>query len=688
MANVSNRPGAGVANTSATVASKTDAPPSSVRPIRRLLVANRGEIARRIMRTAHSMGISTVAIYADGDAAAPFVSDADSAIALKGRTSTETYLDISKVIAACQRSGADAVHPGYGFLSENAHFAQAVIDAGMTWVGPSPAAIRGIGDKLAAKRLMQTIKVPTLDAHEIHTGPDADAQVIAAAAKIGYPVLVKAAAGGGGRGMRVVESPVGLLDAIVSARREAVSSFKDGTVFLERWLSKSRHVEIQLLGDQHGNLVHLFERECSIQRRHQKIIEEAPSPAVDASLRERMGQAALAAARAIGYYSAGTAEFLVSGQEFFFLEVNTRLQVEHPVTEAITGLDLVREQIRIAEGETLTFAQSDLRINGYAIEARLCAEDPANNFLPAPGTVDVWAPSEGAGLRYDAGVESGSVIGVEFDPMIAKVIAHGATRREAAARLARALEMTRIQGITHNRDFLVSCLRSREFLAGETTTDFIERVSPAAIRSPGQVELDVAAMATALFSRAQRLAGARVQKTILGGFRNSHMPPEVIRYRVGAETLVVSYRNTRDGGFAMHVNDRPHSAKVLSTRADRIDLEVDGHRSSVAVTSMAARHLIHGPGGDLELRELPRYPMPERASFRGGMLAPMPGKVLSISVTEGMVVESGQLLLILEAMKMEHRITAPTAGTVKGLKVIEGDQVANGALLVVFEETK
>lgn len=675
-------------NTMAEAEAPTASAVPSVRPIRRLLVANRGEIARRIMRTAHSMGISTVAIYAESDAAAPFVTDADSAIALSGRTSAETYLDIDKVIAACQRSGADAVHPGYGFLSENANFAQAVIDAGITWVGPSPAAIRGIGDKLAAKRLMQAIKVPTLEAHEIHTGPDADTRAIAAAEKIGYPVLIKAAAGGGGRGMRVVESPTGLLDAIASARREATSSFKDGTVFLERWLSKSRHVEIQLLGDQHGNLVHLFERECSIQRRHQKIIEEAPSPAVDTGLRERMGQAALAAARAIGYYSAGTAEFLVSGQEFFFLEVNTRLQVEHPVTEAITGLDLVREQILVAEGEALAFTQADLRINGYAIEARLCAEDPANNFLPAPGTVDIWAPSEGHGLRYDSGVESGSVVGVEFDPMIAKVIAHGPTRREAAARLARALETTRIQGITHNRDFLVACLRSKEFLAGDTTTDFIERVSPATTRAQRESELDVAAMATALFSRAQRLAGARVQKTILGGFRNSHMPAELIRYQVGSQTLAVSYRNTRDGGFAMEVNGRAHLVKVHGTSVGNIDFEVDGLRNTVAVTSMTERHLIHGPAGDLELRELPRYPMPERAGFRGGMLAPMPGKVLSISVAEGAAVEAGQLLLILEAMKMEHRITAPAAGTVKGLKVSEGEQVANGALLVVFEESK
>ncbi len=663
-------------------ASTANAP--TIKPIRRLLVANRGEIARRIMRTAQRMGIATVAIYADSDAGAPFVREADTAIALNGRNSTETYLDIEKVIAACKRSGADAVHPGYGFLSENAAFAEAVIANGMTWVGPSPAAIRGIGDKLAAKRLMQTINVPTLDAHEI----SADRDAAAAAKKIGYPVLIKAAAGGGGRGMRIVDAPDGLTAAIVSARREATASFKDGTVFLERWLTQSRHVEIQILGDQHGNLVHLFERECSIQRRHQKIIEEAPSPAVSPELRERMGQAALTAARAIGYYSAGTAEFLVSGDQFFFLEVNTRLQVEHPVTEAITGLDLVREQIRVAEGEALAFKQSDLRIHGHAIEARLCAENPAKNFLPTPGTVDIWQPAEGEGLRYDAGIESGSTIGVEFDPMIAKVIAFGPTRREAASRLARALEMTRLQGITHNRDFLVACLRTPEFLSGDTTTDFIERVKPAASRKPEQSELDLVAVAAALFARSHRRAQAGVQKTVPGGFRNSHMPAEVIRYRAGTEVLTVSYRNNRDGSFAVQLNDRPYRARVFAVSDSAIDLDLDGHRNTVAIKTMADRHLIHGPGGDLELRELARYPMPERAEFRGGMLAPMPGKVLAIAAKEGSEVEAGQLLLILEAMKMEHRITAPAKGTVKALKVAEGDQVANGALLVVFEEAK
>ena len=656
----------------------------SVKPIRRLLVANRGEIARRIMRTAHAMGISTVAVYSDGDADAPFVHEADAGIALGGRTATESYLDIEKVLAAAKRAGADAVHPGYGFLSENATFAQAVIDAGMIWVGPSPDAIKRIGDKLAAKRLLQPLKVPLLEAVELTESADA----ASAAEKIGYPVLIKAAAGGGGRGMRIVEQPKDLAQAIASARREATASFRDGTVFLERWLTKSRHVEIQILGDRHGNLVHLFERECSIQRRHQKIIEEAPSPAVDESLRERMGQAALTAAKAIGYYSTGTVEFLVSGKEFFFLEVNTRLQVEHPVTEMITGLDLVREQLRVAEGEPLGYGQKDLRIGGHAIEARLCAEDPRKRFLPTPGTVQLWEPAQGEGVRTDSGIEAGSTIGIEFDPMIAKIIAHAPTRREAAAKLARALEATRIQGITHNRDFLVACLRTSEFLAGDTSTDFIERVKPQATRAVDSIELHAAAISAALHDRWKRRSDARVMKTIAGGFRNSVMPPEQVAYSIGDQKLEVAYRLNRDGSFAFTIGDLACRVVERSVTEQGIDLEIDGRRSALAVTAVDDHRYIHGPAGDLDLVELPRFPRADRAGSGGGLTAPMPGKVLSVVVKEGQSVERGQLLLVLEAMKMEHRIDAPWAGTVKTLNVAEGDQVANGATLVVLEQAE
>ena len=660
-----------------------------LKPIRRLLVANRGEIARRIFRTAHAMGMSTVAIHADGDIDAPFVREADTAVALHGRTSAQTYLDVGKVIDACRRSGADAVHPGYGFLSENAGFAQAVIDAGLTWVGPSPEAIRGIGDKLAAKTLMQQVGVPTLQAHELVEGEDATA----AAERIGYPVLIKAAGGGGGRGMRIVESPAGLAQAIEGARREAKAAFGNGTVFLERWLTKSRHVEIQVLGDQHGNLVHLFERECSIQRRHQKIIEEAPSPALNPALRERMGRAALDAVRAIRYHSAGTVEFLLSGEEFFFLEVNTRLQVEHPVTEAITGLDLVREQLRIAEGEALGYGQADLRIDGHAIEARLCAENPARQFLPTPGTVDVWAPAQGPGVRFDSGIESGSAIAIEFDPMIAKVIVKAPTRREAAAKLARVLEQTRLQGITSNRDFLVSVLRTPEFLAGDTTTDFIERVKPAPMREILPADRLTAAVAATLHARAQRRGAARVLARVPGGWRNSKMPPQKVVYRDkgvrdAAHDLAITYVQQRDGSFLIHAAGQDHRAVVMRTSATEIELDLDGIRSTVALTRLQDRVLVHGTFGDLEFTELPRFPKADRADFRGGLMAPMPGRVLSIAVKAGQTVEKGQLLLVLEAMKMEHRITAPTDGTVKSVNVGENEQVANGAMLVMLDEKK
>jgi propionyl-CoA carboxylase alpha chain len=648
------------------------------------LIANRGEIARRIMRTAHTMGISTVAVYSEGDAAAPFVREADVAIALGGRTAAESYLDIDKVIHACKCAGADAVHPGYGFLSENAAFAEAVISRGMNWVGPSPKAIRTIGDKLGAKRLLKPAGVPLLDGIELTEAADA----AAAAERIGYPVLIKAAAGGGGRGMRVVEAPSDLKQAVVSARREAAASFGDDRVFLERWLARSRHVEIQILGDSHGNLVHLFERECSIQRRHQKIIEEAPSPALDEGLRRQMGQAALAVGRAIGYSSTGTVEFLVSGREFFFLEVNTRLQVEHPVTEMITGLDLVREQLRVAEGEVLGFTQADLSISGHAIEARLCAEDPRQNFLPTPGTVQAWEPSRGDGIRIDSGIETGSGIGIEFDPMVAKVIAHAPTRREAAAKLARALETTRIQGITHNRDFLVATLRTPEFLRGETTTDFIERVRPEATRTVDEAELRAAAIAAALYDRAGRRSETRVMKTIPGGFRNSVMPPQQVAYSFGGERLDVSYSLNRDGSFAAAVNGRTCRVLQHGCCDGSIDLEIDGRRSAFAVAAVGASRFIHGSAGDIELEELPRFPSADRIEQHGGLKAPMPGKVTSVMVTEGDVVERGQLLLVLEAMKMEHRIDAPWAGTVKTLNVAEGEQVANGAMLVIMEEAE
>jgi len=654
-----------------------------IEPIRRLLIANRGEIARRVIRTAHEMGVATVAVYADGDVGAPFVREADSAIALNGQTSAETYLDRDKVLDAARRSGADAVHPGYGFLSENAAFAGAVIDAGMRWVGPSPEAIAQMGDKLAAKRLIGEAEVPTLPAIELDAGQDLEA----AAAEIGYPVLVKASAGGGGRGMRVVESADQLAAAVEGARREAGAAFGDDTLFLERWLTATRHVEIQILGDNHGNLVHLFERECSIQRRHQKIIEEAPSPAVDAELRAAMGEAAVSAARRIGYASAGTVEFLLAGREFFFLEVNTRLQVEHPVTEEITGIDLVREQIRIAEGESLGYGQDDLAMNGHAIEARIYAEDPNRGFLPSPGTVDVWRPAADGLARFDSGVESGSEVSVEFDPMIAKVIAHAPTRREAASRLARALERTSLQGLRHNRDFLVATLREPAFLAGDTTTDFIERVDPSRTRELSGQDLADAVTAAVICGQAVRRANAKVLRGFRSGWRNSSMPPERATFTMGDIEVPVSYRSRRDGTFSVTIAEQERTVAAYAAGDDGADLEIDGRRLQFAVGNRGDRWLVHGADYDVDLVELPRLPLPEQLEVKGGLTAPMPGNVLATHIGEGDPVTEGQLLLVLEAMKMQHRITAPFDGRVKEMHVEEGQQVDNGALLVLLEES-
>ncbi|MAM80334.1 MAG: carbamoyl-phosphate synthase L chain ATP-binding protein [Gammaproteobacteria bacterium] len=654
----------------------------TVKPITSILVANRGEIARRIMRTARDMGIQTVAVYADGDQDAPFVKEADAAFALNGRTSAESYLVIEKIIDTCKRSGADAVHPGYGFLSENAEFAKAVIDAGFTWIGPSPEVISSMGDKLSAKKLMQKADVPTLPAIEVTDHLD----INSAANDIGYPVLVKASAGGGGRGMRVVQNKSDLASAIKSAKREAASSFGDDTVFLEKWLDRSRHIEIQIIGDKHGNLTHCFERECSIQRRHQKLIEEAPSPAVSPEIRAAMGEAAVKAAKSLGYASAGTVEFLLQDSEFYFLEVNARLQVEHPVTEEIIGFDLVREQIRVAEGECLSFTQEDLSINGHAIEARLCAEDPNNDFLPSPGPVNVWQTSAAGNVRFDSGVESGSIIAMEFDAMIAKVIAHAPTRREAAMKLARALETTSIQGLTTNRDFLVSTLRSEAYLAGDTTTDFIERVNPARVRKISDDELTEAVIAAALASQAKNRTNAKVLKSIRSGWRNTMLPFQLLNFSHQGTIWHVEYRSQRDGSFKVRIAGNEIIVRVLNVDADSLSLDIDGKRLNFWVHHRLDEWHIHTSKGDLSLTQLPRYPLQEGEEQRGGLVAPMPGTVLSTEITTGDNVGKGDLLVTLEAMKMEHRITAPRDGKIENVHVAAGDQVETDQLLVTLVE--
>ncbi|CAB4878641.1 unannotated protein [freshwater metagenome] len=634
-----------------------------------ILIANRGEIARRIMRSAHDMGIRTVAVYVDSDAAAPFVSEADEAVRL-----ATGYLDGAAIIAAAVTAGAEAIHPGYGFLSENAGFAADVVAAGLTWIGPPPEAIASMGDKLAAKRLAVAAGVPTLPSADTPDG----------AAAVGYPLLVKASAGGGGKGMRIVATAAELDEAVASARREALSGFGNDTVFLERYVASSRHIEIQILGDAHGNLVHLGERECSIQRRHQKLIEESPSPVVDDAMRTAMGEAALQLGRSMGYQSAGTVEFLVDDatREFFFLEVNTRLQVEHPVTEEVTGIDLVREQIRIAAGEPLGYAQSDITFSGHAIEARLCAEDPDAGFLPATGTLSAFAPAPTPVVRWESGVQQGSVVSVTFDPMLAKVIAHAPTRTEAAGLLALALERLHLGGVTTNRDFLAATLRHPNFIAGDTTTDFIERVRPALKLTLNDADLHRAGVAAALWIQGENRAHAPVLAQLPSGWRNARLPAQHTALRHGDRIVDIAYRSRRDGSFAI---DGSGSALIHRRSPADIDVEVDGRRSTLRITRAADRIFVQTPRGTIDFHIVPRFEVPGSELPTGGLTAPMPGTVLDVRVAVGDHVSAGTTLVVMEAMKMEHHITAPADGIITEVFVGAGQQVGNGAVLLMLE---
>ncbi len=634
-----------------------------------LLVANRGEIARRVIRTAHSMGIRCVAVFVEGDATAPFVSDADQSVRLP-----TGYLDGAAVIDAARSTGAEAIHPGYGFLSENPTFAAEVTAAGLIWVGPPAAVIAEMGDKPAAKHVAAAAGVPTL--HSVEDPRDA--------ADVGYPLLVKASAGGGGKGMRLVASPAELDDAVASARREAAGGFGDDRVFLERYVAASRHVEIQILGDSHGSLVHLGERECSIQRRHQKLIEESPSPAVDDAMRSAMGEAALHLGRALGYQSAGTVEFLVDDatREFFFLEVNTRLQVEHPVTEEVTGIDLVREQLRIAAGEPLGYEQNDITFSGHAIEARLCAEDPEAGFLPATGTLVAFAPADAPAVRWESGIKQGSVVTVAFDPLLAKVVAHAPTRTEAAMRLALALERLHLGGVTTNRDFLAATLRHQHFIDGATTTDFIERCQPARTLVLGEAELAWTATAAALWLQGENRSNAPVLAELPSGWRNARLPAQAMSLRHGDHNVDVTYRAQRDRSFTIG-----HGARAYVHRRSPwdIDIEIAGRRSTVRVTRAADLLYIQSARGTVEFEIVPRFEVLGSRSPAGGLIAPMPGTVVEVRVAVGEHVTAGTTLVVMEAMKMEHHISAPADGVVTEVFVGADQQVDNGAALLMIE---
>jgi acetyl/propionyl-CoA carboxylase alpha subunit len=647
-------------------------------PIRRILVANRGEIARRVFRTARDMGISTVAVYSDADAGMPFVRDADQSVRLPGNTPAETYLRGDLVIEAAKVTGADAIHPGYGFLSENAEFARQVAAAGLTWIGPPADAIEAMGSKLGAKRMMRDAGVPTLPWAESVEG----------AADVGFPLLVKASAGGGGRGMRIVREASELAEAVEAASREAGSAFGDATVFCERYLESPRHIEVQVFADTHGNVVSLFERECSIQRRHQKIVEEAPSPAVDAALREQLGEAAVAAARAVGYVGAGTVEFVMAPDaSYAFLEMNTRLQVEHPVTECITGLDLVRLQILVACGEPLPAEALSPTISGHAIEVRLYAEDATNGFLPVTGTLREFDISRD--VRCDTGVEAGSVVSPYYDAMIAKVIAHAPSRSEAAAKLAAGLRQSRLHGVTTNRDLLVRILSEDEFLAGATDTGYLDRHDPAEL---GAALLDEAgrrqhAAAAALAIQVSNRAAARVWSRIPSGWRNNPSQRQHVVLDDGDSQVHVDYVIGRGGAVELAVDDQPVAVEGHSVTGQVVDASMHGvrRRFRVAVAADGAAVDVDSPLGASSFDVVPRFDDPSHHVVAGSLVAPMPGSVVRVLVEQGAAVAKGDPLVVLEAMKMEHTVASPANGTVGEVRVQAGQQVDAGSVLVVVD---
>ena len=635
----------------------------------KLLIANRGEIACRIIKSAHEMGISCVAVYTNADSESPFVRQADEAVKL-----SDTYLNGKEIIEAAIQTGAQAIHPGYGFLSENAKFSRDVLKAGLIWVGPSSKVITSMGDKLKAKDIAEKAGVPTLP---MTTDPKK-------ANTIGYPILIKAAAGGGGKGMRIVESKKDLKESLLGAQREAMTGFGDDRVFIERYVASSRHIEIQILGDTHGNVVHLGERECSIQRRHQKIIEESPSPRVNPEMREAMGDAAIKLAKKLKYESAGTVEFLVDDKsgEFWFLEVNTRLQVEHPVTEEVTGKDLVYEQLRIARGEELGYNQEDISWEGSSIEARLYAEDPANEFLPATGTLIAYETDDSIDARWDTGIEQGSVIGTDFDPMLAKVIAKGKNRTDAANKLALALQSLHIGGVTTNRDFLVASLRSKQFHKGQTTSDFIEKAKPQrSVILKGQ-QLEQAVTAAALWIQGENRNNASLLKEAPSGWRNSRLPRQKISFEYSDKEINVSYKANRDSSFDLNENTK---ANILQWTTTGIDLEVNNTRFFSKVTRKNDDLVVHGPWGDALLKILPRFTLPGSELQAGGLVAPMPGKVIDLKVKVGSKVKKGDTLVILEAMKMEHQVKAIEDGKVSQVLIKKDDQLENGALLMIVD---
>ncbi|MEZ5595257.1 MAG: biotin carboxylase N-terminal domain-containing protein [Pseudomonadales bacterium] len=635
-----------------------------------LLVANRGEIACRIMRTARLLGLRTTAVYSEADQNAMHVRMADQAFCLGPAPALQSYLNVPALIQAIRDSGADAVHPGYGFLSENAEFAEAVMAAGATWVGPSPEAIRIMGSKIEAKRRVVTAGTPIVPGY---VGDDqSDSTLTAEALRIGFPLLIKASAGGGGKGMRVVASAEAFADALAGARREARNAFNDDRVLLEKYLTAPKHIEVQILADTHGNIVHLFERDCSVQRRHQKVIEEAPAPTVDTALRARLGAAAVAAARSVDYVGAGTVEFIAEDGEFYFMEMNTRLQVEHPVTEAITGLDLVEWQLRVAAGERLGFSQDDLKPQGHAVEVRVYAENPARRFLPSTGTLlRAEFPDN---VRVDTGVATGDRVTTHYDPMIAKIIAHGRSRQEAVGRLRAALMQTRLCGLQHNVGYLIRALGAPDFASGHYTTGFADANHEALVVMD---ELPFLMAAAHVVSKGSEREDPWCSSD---GFIPNLEDTVDVHLAVGEKRYALRLRGEID------CDGVRHAVNTLAADASTADFYLGGKRILAHVQREGVLLHVMTGGETLVVRDLGRDidRFVVTGGGTGGIKAPLPGQVLELRVKVGDKVHAGDVLLIIEAMKMEHTIRAPADGQVQELHCAVGGRVEEGAALVTL----
>ncbi len=660
-------------------------------PFSSVLVANRGEIACRIMRTAKAMGLETIAVYAEADAAAPHVKMADQAFLLGPSPVSESYLRVDRIKAAIAATGAEAIHPGYGFLSENADFARACNEQGIVFIGPDPHAIELMGDKAQAKQRMIEADVPCVPGYQ---GADqSNDTLIAEGQKIGFPIMVKAAAGGGGRGMRLVTEDRALPNAIAAARSEAENAFGSSELILERAIREARHVEIQVFADRHGNVIHLGERDCSVQRRHQKVLEEAPCPVMTPSLREAMGAAAVKAARDIKYVGAGTVEFLLdSSGEFFFLEMNTRLQVEHPVTEMVTGLDLVEMQIRVAQGGELGLTQDDVELKGHAIEARLYAEDTAADFLPATGPVDLWHPAQGRGIRIDSGIVSGAEVSPFYDPMVAKIIAHGSTREEARLRLVGALKETALFGVRSNKNFLIKALERQAFVDGAATTAFItDNFSENDLVAPPVSLKDAGIAAILQYAKAR---AASLSDSVA-------MVPALLNW-ASASDICTPYSYVSDNQLDLTVTPESADSYKVATADEMLDVTVLSISSHVAVFEIEGERInvIHNiptsasdgtiqisvDGRDLTLTNLNAViAAVNETAGAGAVVAPMHGALLEVFVEKGQPVTKGDRLAVLEAMKMQHEILADVDGVVTDVHFDAGVQVAAGSLLIEIE---